>query len=284
MSKQAEILSGKEIGQQIRESLQADVAELMEKGVKPGLAVVLVGNHPASESYVKGKIKACEEVGLYSELHRLAETVTEEELLKVVNQLNNDPSIDGILVQLPLPKHINADLVNQAISPNKDVDGFTPVNVGRMHIGEECFLPCTPHGVMKMIEKTGVSVKGKHAVVIGRSNIVGKPMAMLLLAAGATVTICHSQTQDLAAFTKQADFIIAAVGKPKFVTADMVKPGASVYDVGINRVEGKLVGDVDFEGVSEVADYLTPVPGGVGPMTITMLLWNTVLSAKRAYS
>ncbi|MDB5083140.1 MAG: bifunctional methylenetetrahydrofolate dehydrogenase/methenyltetrahydrofolate cyclohydrolase FolD, partial [Bacilli bacterium] len=222
------------------------------------------------------------EVGIYSELHRLDESVSEAELLRVVQELNQNDKIHGILVQLPLPKHINPDAVNHAINPDKDVDGFTPDNIGRMHIGEPCFLPCTPHGVMKMIERSGMSPKGKHAVVIGRSNIVGKPMSQLLLAAGATVTICHSQTTDLPSFTRQADLLVAAVGRPNFVTGEMVKPGAAVYDVGINRVDGKLVGDVDFASVEPVASVITPVPGGVGPMTITMLLWNTWEAATRA--
>lgn len=278
----AQILDGNKISKEIKEELKMEVAQLKEKGVTPGLAVILVGEDPASKVYVGRKAKGCEEIGVYSEVHRLAEDTKEEELLALIDKLNNSDKIHGILVQLPLPKHINEKAVINAISLAKDVDGFHPANVGNMIIGDECFLPCTPHGCMVMLEKAGFDLKGKKAVVVGRSNIVGKPMSMLLLQAHATVTICHSRTADLAAEVKQADVVIAAVGRPEMITGDMIKEGAIVIDVGINRLDdGRLVGDVHFDSAKEIASWITPVPGGVGPMTIVMLLKNTVESARR---
>jgi methylenetetrahydrofolate dehydrogenase (NADP+)/methenyltetrahydrofolate cyclohydrolase len=275
------VISGKEIAAAMREEFKREVERLRAEGIVPGLAVILVGDDPASHSYVKGKEKGANEVGIYSVVHRLPAETSQEELLAMIRTLNEDPAIHGILVQLPLPKHIDEESVIFAIDPEKDVDGFHPINVGKMQIGTECFLPCTPHGVIHMLKRTGISIEGTHAVVVGRSNIVGKPMAQLLLNENATVTVCHSRTRDLSAITKQADLLIAAVGRPGIITKDMVKPGAVVIDVGVNRVDGKLVGDCDFAGVQEVAGYITPVPGGVGPMTITMLLYNTIESAKR---
>ena len=251
--------------------------------VRPGLAVVLVGDDPASAVYVRNKSKACAEVGIYSEVYRLPEETGREQLLGLIEQLNQSPLIHGILVQLPLPKHLDPEEVIMAIDPAKDVDAFHPVNVGKIMIGNYDFLPCTPAGVMELLHRSGIEVSGKECVVIGRSNIVGKPQAMLLLHENATVTVCHSKTRDLPSVCRRADILVSAVGKPKFVTADMVKDGAVIIDVGMNRDEnGKLCGDVDFEPVSEKASYITPVPGGVGPMTITMLLKNTVTAAKRA--
>jgi methylenetetrahydrofolate dehydrogenase (NADP+)/methenyltetrahydrofolate cyclohydrolase len=256
---------------------------LKAKGVTPGLAVVLVGDNPASQVYVRNKVKACEDSGLHSVLEKYEADMTEADLLARVEALNNDPSIHGILVQLPLPAHIDAQKVIEAISPAKDVDGFHIASAGALMTGMPGFWPCTPYGCMKMLESIGYDLKGKHAVVIGRSNIVGKPMALMLLQKNATVTICHSGTADLKAMTLQADVIVAAVGKRNVLTGDMVKPGAVVLDVGMNRNdEGKLCGDVDFDGVKDVASYITPVPGGVGPMTITMLLVNTLEAAERA--
>ena len=260
------------------------VAQLTAEGRKiPHLAAVLIGNNGASETYVGAKVKACAEIGYKSTLIRLEDTVTENRLLMVIDELNNDPDIDGILVQLPLPKHIDDHKVIESISPAKDVDGFHVSSAGALMVGEPGFKACTPYGCMKMLESIGMKdLRGKHAVVIGRSNIVGKPMAMMLLAANATVTVCHSGTADLGAMTRQAEVIVAAVGKINVLTADMVKPGAVVIDVGMNRnAEGKLCGDVDFDGVKQVAGFITPVPGGVGPMTITMLLVNTLESAER---
>lgn len=289
----AEIIDGKQIAADIREELKAEVAALKEKGIVPGLGVILVGEDPASKSYVSAKEKACETIGIFSDDNRLPADTTQEELLALVERMNHDPKINGILVQLPLPKHIDEAAVLLAIDPDKDVDGFHPMNVGKMMVGEEAFLPCTPHGVVQMLMRSGVETAGAHVVVVGRSNIVGKPVANMLLqkkeGANATVTLCHTRTKDLGFHTRQADIIIAASGWPNTVTADMVKEGAVVIDVGVNRVEDasrergyRLVGDVDFEGVKEVASKITPVPGGVGPMTITMLLFNTVDSAKRA--
>jgi methylenetetrahydrofolate dehydrogenase (NADP+) / methenyltetrahydrofolate cyclohydrolase len=277
----ATIIDGKTIAKEVRSELKIEVAKLKEKGLIPGLAVVLVGNHPASESYVKGKIRASEEVGINSQLIRRESSISERELLELIETLNADPAIHGILVQLPLPDHINPDKVIATISPAKDVDGFTPVNVGNMVIGQEALLPCTPHGIMHLLQRSGVPIAGKHAVVVGRSNIVGKPISLLLQRADATVTMCHSRTADLASHTKQADILIAAVGRPEMLTAEHVKPGAVVIDVGVNRHEGKLVGDVKFDEVKEIASAITPVPGGVGPMTIAMLMRNTVEAAKR---
>lgn len=278
----ATVIDGKVTAKTIREELAIEAKELADKGVIPGLTVILVGNDPASESYVKGKIKGCAEVGIRSELIRMEPTVSESELLETIEQLNQNPNVHGILVQLPLPKHISEMAVIDAISPEKDVDGFHPISVGNMLIGNETFLPCTPHGVIELIKRTGTQISGKHAVVVGRSNIVGKPVAMLLLQENATVTVCHSRTPDLAAITRQADILVVAVGKAHMIGSEHVTPGAVVIDVGVNRIEtGKLVGDVKFDEVKEIASYITPVPGGVGPMTITMLLKNTVRSAQK---
>ena len=280
----AQLIDGKALSEQLRKEVATRAAALKAKGVTPGLAVVLVGDNQASQVYVRNKVKACEDVGFHSVLEKYDASMTEAELLARVEALNNDPSIHGILVQLPLPKHIDDHKVIETISPAKDVDGFHVASAGALMVGEVGFKACTPYGCMKMLESIGMKdLRGKHAVVIGRSNIVGKPMAMMLLAANATVTVTHSGTADLAAMTRQADIIVAAVGKVDVLTADMVKPGAVVIDVGMNRnAEGKLCGDVDFDGVKEVAGYITPVPGGVGPMTITMLLVNTMESAERA--
>jgi methylenetetrahydrofolate dehydrogenase (NADP+)/methenyltetrahydrofolate cyclohydrolase len=281
----AQLIDGNALSQQLRAQVTADTQALKAQGLTPGLAVVLVGDNPASQVYVRNKVKACHDAGLHSVLEKYDATMTEAELLARVEALNNDASIHGILVQLPLPAHIDAQKVIEAISPAKDVDGFHIASAGALMTGMPGFWPCTPYGCMKMLESIGYKLKGKHAVVIGRSNIVGKPMALMLLQQNATVTICHSATQDLKAQTLQADVIVAAVGKRNVLTADMVKPGAVVLDVGMNRNdEGKLCGDVDFEGVKQVASYITPVPGGVGPMTITMLLVNTLESAQRALS
>ena len=270
------------LSKQLRTDVAARVTALKAKGVTPGLAVILVGDNPASQVYVRNKVKACEDTGMHSVLETWPATMTETELLARVDAMNNDASIHGILVQLPLPAHMNAQRVIEAISPEKDVDGFHIASAGALMTGLPGFWPCTPYGCMKMLESIGYELKGKHAVVIGRSNIVGKPMAMMLLQQNATVTICHSATKDLKAMTLQADVIVAAVGKRNVLTADMVKPGAVVLDVGMNRNdEGKLCGDVDFAGVKEVAGWITPVPGGVGPMTITMLMVNTLESAER---
>jgi len=278
----AKIISGKEVAQEIREELKKEVEGLKKIGKTVGLTVILVGEDPASQSYVKAKAKASEEVGIRSEVIRLPETTTEEELLKEINRLNNDENVDGILVQLPLPKQINEKAIINAISYEKDVDGFHPINVGKLAIGEDTFLPCTPFGIVELIKRTGTTIQGKNVVVIGRSNIVGKPVSLLLLRENATVTITHSKTKDLPTVAKQADILIAAIGKAEMITKDYVKEGAIVIDVGVNRVEsGKLVGDVKFDEVKEVASFITPVPGGVGPMTITMLLANTIKSAKK---
>ncbi|MGG4143005.1 bifunctional methylenetetrahydrofolate dehydrogenase/methenyltetrahydrofolate cyclohydrolase FolD [Paenibacillus algorifonticola] len=279
----AHIILGKQISDLIREEIGADTASLKEKGVVPGLAVVLVGDDPASKVYVGSKEKACQQLGLYSEVHRLAESATEEEVLALIAKLNEQDSINGILVQLPLPKHINEKAVIDAIRVEKDVDGFHPESVGNLVIGDDSLLPCTPAGVIELIKRSGVDIAGKHAVVIGRSNIVGKPVAMLLLREHATVTICHSKTANMEEIAKQADILVVAIGKAKAIDSKFVKPGAVVIDVGINRLpDGKLAGDVDYEDCLETAGYITPVPGGVGPMTITMLIQNTIKAAKRA--
>lgn len=278
----AQLINGNELSRKLRGEVAERAAALKARGITPGLAVVLVGDNPASQVYVRNKVKACEDNGLHSVLEKYDASMTEAELLARVDALNNAPSIHGILVQLPLPAHIDAQKVIEAISPAKDVDGFHIASAGALMTGMPGFWPCTPYGCMKMLESIGYDLKGKHAVVIGRSNIVGKPMALMLLAKDATVTVCHSRTADLKAQTLQADVIVAAVGKHNVLTADMVKPGAVVLDVGMNRNdEGKLCGDVDFDGVKEVAGYITPVPGGVGPMTITMLLVNTIEAAER---
>ncbi len=281
----AQLIDGNALSKQLRTDVAQRAAALLSKGITPGLAVVLVGENPASQVYVRNKVKACQDNGLHSVLEQYPATLSEAELLARVEALNNDPAIHGILVQLPLPAHIDAQKVIESISPAKDVDGFHVASAGALMVGQPGFWPCTPYGCMKMLESIGYDLKGKHAVVIGRSNIVGKPMALMLLQKSATVTICHSATKDLKAMTLQADVIVAAVGKRNVLTADMVKPGAVVIDVGMNRNdEGKLCGDVDFEGVKQVAGYITPVPGGVGPMTITMLLVNTLEAAEREAS
>ncbi len=289
----ARIIDGKQLAADMRAELKSQVEQLKAEGVVPGLAVVLVGEDPASKSYVTAKEKACGEIGIYSNDNRLPAETTQQQLMSLVDKLNNDPKIHGILVQLPLPKHLNENEVLLAINPDKDVDGFHPVNVGKMVVGEKGFLPCTPHGVIQMLLRSGVKLEGAEVVVVGRSNIVGKPVANMLIqkspTGNATVTVCHTRTKNLAEHVKRADIIIAAAGRPNTITADMVKDGAVVIDVGVNRVEDatkkrgyRLVGDVDFEAVKEKASLITPVPGGVGPMTITMLLYNTVESAKRA--
>ena len=278
----AQLIDGTALSKQLRAEVAQRAAILRARGITPGLAVIQVGENPASRIYVRSKVKACEDNGLHSVLEHYPVTLSEDELLARIAALNKDPAIHGILVQLPLPPHIDAQEVIESISPAKDVDGFHVASAGALMVGQPGFWPCTPYGCMKMLESIGYDLRGKHAVVIGRSNIVGKPMALMLLQKNATVTICHSATQDLKAMTLQADVIVAAVGKQKVLTADMVKPGAVVIDVGMNRNdEGKLCGDVDFEGVRQVAGYITPVPGGVGPMTITMLLFNTLEAAER---
>lgn len=278
----APIINGKQISENIRAKLREEVQKLSAQGFKPGLAVVLVGEDPASQVYVRNKEKACVDLGYYSEVHRLPGTTSQEDLLALVDKLNRQETIHGILVQLPLPKHIDEKSVIDAISVEKDVDGFHPVNVGNLVIGDDSLLPCTPAGVIELIKETGVDLAGKHAVVIGRSNIVGKPVSLLLQRENATVTMCHSRTVNMKELTKQADILVVAIGRANFVDASYVKPGAVVIDVGMNRLEnGKLAGDVDFESVKEVSGPITPVPGGVGPMTITMLMQNTLIAAKR---
>ncbi len=287
----AKIVSGTEVAKEIREELKVEVAELKEKhDIVPGLVTILVGEDPASQSYVAAKNKTAHALGINSEQVTLDVETNEDELLELVEKYNNDANINGILVQLPLPKHINENKVLNTIDPDKDVDGFHPVNIGRMVLGEQCFLPCTPHGVLELLSRSGVETSGAEVVILGRSNIVGKPMANLMLqkrdAGNATITLCHTRTKDMAAHCRRADIIIAAAGVPKLVTADMVKEGAAIMDVGVNRIgkskSGKaiLAGDVDFDSVKEKASCITPVPGGVGPMTITMLMKNTVQSAK----
>ena len=285
------LIDGKKLAADLRREISEKTAKLKaERGITPGLAVILVGDNPASVSYVTAKEKACREAGMLSREIRMPATATEDELLGAIAALNADDAIHGILVQLPLPKGFDEKKVINSIAPEKDVDGFTPVNVGRMLIGEPCFLPCTPHGILKLIEFSGMETAGKHAVVIGRSNIVGKPVAALLSRkeANATVTVCHTGTPDVGAFTRQADIVVVAAGRPGTLTGDMLKPGAVVIDVGVNRIPDatkpkgfRLVGDADFDSCAEVASAITPVPGGVGPMTITMLLWNTLESASR---
>lgn len=279
----AQIIDGKQISATMRSEMISEVAELKEKGITPGLAVVLVGEDPASKVYVGSKEKACIELGMYSEVHRLPADTTEEQLLAQIDKLNNQASINGILVQLPLPKHINEKAVIDAISVDKDVDGFHPQSVGNLVIGDDSLLPCTPAGVIELIKRSGVEIAGKHAVVIGRSNIVGKPVAMLLLRENATVTVCHSRTANLEEISKQADILVVAIGRANAIDSKYVKPGATVIDVGINRLDtGKLAGDADYESCLPVAGHITPVPGGVGPMTITMLMKNTITAAKKA--
>lgn len=278
----AQLISGTALSQQIRTEIASRAASLTAAGKQPGLAVILVGEDPASQVYVRNKVKACADTGIHSVLEKYPATLSEADLLQHIERLNRDPSIHGILVQMPLPKHINPNKVIEAISTRKDVDGYSVLSAGELMTGMPGFRPCTPYGCMKLIESTGLDLRGKHAVVIGRSNTVGKPMALLLLQANATVTICHSGTTDLAYHTRQADVVVAAVGRRNTLTADMVKPGAIVIDVGMNRDdEGKLCGDVDFAGIRDIASHITPVPGGVGPMTITMLLMNTIEAAER---
>ena len=277
----AKLLMGKEVSARIKAELKTEVENLKKEGITPGLAVIIVGEDPASQVYVRNKERACEECGIYSEKYALPAETTQEELLKLIDELNNKSSISGILVQLPVPKHIDEKTIINAIAPNKDVDAFHPVNVGKIMVGNYDFVPCTPAGVMELIKESGIDVSGKECVIVGRSNIVGKPMAMLLLHENGTVTITHSRTKNLAEITRDADILVAAVGKPKFVTGNMVKEGAVVIDVGMDRDEnGKLCGDVDFDSVEPKASYITPVPGGVGPMTIAMLMKNTLMAAK----
>ncbi len=289
----AKIIDGKQVAADMRAELKAEVERLKAKGIVPGLAVVLVGDDPASKSYVTAKEKACEEIGIYSDDNRLPAETTQQELMSLVDKLNRDSRIHGILVQLPLPRHIDENKVLLAINPDKDVDGFHPVNVGKMVVGEKAFLPCTPHGIIQLLLRSKVKLEGAEVVIVGRSNIVGKPLANMLIqkspTGNATVTVCHTRTKNMAEHVKRADIVIAAAGRPNTITADMVRNGAVVIDVGVNRVEDttrkkgyRLVGDVDFDAVKEKASLITPVPGGVGPMTITMLLYNTVESAKRA--
>ena len=275
-------IDGKEVSAAVRDQIAAEVSELKAKGITPGLAVIIVGNDPASRVYVNNKKKGCEQVGMNSFEYALPEETTTDELIALIEKLNNDKDVHGILCQLPVPKHIDEEKVLNAISPEKDVDAFHPVNCGKVMTGDYTFAPCTPAGMVEMLKYYNIPVAGKHCVIIGRSNIVGKPMAMLMLKNNATVSVCHSKTANLSEITKQADILVAAVGRANFVTADMVKDGAVVLDVGINRMEdGKLCGDVDFAAVAEKTSYITPVPGGVGPMTITMLLKNTLAAAKQ---
>ncbi|MFA8438837.1 bifunctional methylenetetrahydrofolate dehydrogenase/methenyltetrahydrofolate cyclohydrolase FolD [Pueribacillus sp. YX66] len=278
----AQIINGKELSQKKREEMKIEVETLRKQGITPGLAVIIVGTDPASQTYVRGKQRACEEIGIQSLLIEMKESTTEAQLIAKIDELNKEDSIDGILVQLPLPSQINEQAIIEKISPNKDVDGFHPINIGRMMTGQDCFLPCTPHGIIEMVKSKQIDIEGKHVVVVGRSNIVGKPVGQLFLNEHATVTYCHSRTNDLKAYTSQADILIAAAGKQHLIQGEYVKRGATVIDVGIHRLEnGKLTGDVNFDEVKEKAAYITPVPGGVGPMTITMLLHNTIQSAKR---
>ena len=289
----AQIIDGKQIAADMRAELKAEVAKLKAQNIVPGLGVILVGEDPASQSYVTAKERACDDMGIYSDDNRLAVDISQQQLISLVEKMNNDPKINGILVQLPLPKGLDESEVLLAIDPAKDVDGFHPVNVGKMVVGEKAFLPCTPHGIIQLLIRNGVTIEGADVVIVGRSNLVGKPLANMLIQkkpnANATVTVCHTRTKDLSSHTKRADILIAAAGRPNTITADMVKEEAVVIDVGVNRIEDstkkrgyRLAGDVDFEAVKEKASLITPVPGGVGPMTITMLLYNTVESAKRA--
>lgn len=289
----ARIINGKKIAEQMRSQLKEEVAKLKQKGITPGLGVILVGEDPASQSYVRAKERTCEQIGIYSDDNRLPAETTQQNLIALINRMNAEAKINGILVQLPLPKHINETEVLLAIDPEKDVDGFHPMNIGKMVAGQKAFLPCTPHGIIQLLQHSGVKIEGSHIVIVGRSNIVGKPLANMLIqkapTGNATVTVCHTRTKDLASHTRQADILIAAAGRPNTITADMVKDGVVVIDVGVNRIEDatkekgyRLVGDVDFEAVKEKARLITPVPGGVGPMTITMLLYNTVEAAKKA--
>lgn len=279
----AEVIYGKQLAENLREEMKQEIITLHEKGVHPKLVVVIIGEDPASKSYVKGKQRASEKVGMDSDLIELPEDTSEQDLLDLISRLNQDDTVHGILVQLPVPDHISDQKIIEAIDPSKDVDGFHPENVGRMLTGQDTFFPCTPYGIMVMLERAAIDVEGKHAVIVGRSNLVGKPVGQLLLNKNATVTHCHSRTKDLKSHTKQADILIVAAGRPGLVTGEHVKEGAVVIDVGVNRVDGKLTGDVDFESAQEVASHITPVPKGVGPMTITMLLHNTIKAAKRIH-
>lgn len=281
----AKIIDGKALSQEVRAECRARAAHLAEKGSRPGLAVIIVGDNPASTVYVRNKAKACSETGIYSEVHEFPESADQNEVIGRIQKLNRDTKIHGILVQLPLPRHFDSNKVIASVAAEKDVDGFHLYNVGALVTGSSIFPPCTPNGVMKMLEKYDIPIEGRHAVVVGRSNIVGKPMALMLLHKGATVTICTSKTRNLSEHTARADILVVATGKPRMITAAMVKPGATIVDVGINRLpDGKLAGDVHFESVKEKAGYITPVPGGVGPMTIAMLLCNTVAAAERAHA
>lgn len=278
----AEIINGLDVAKELRQAMKTEVSQLKEQGIIPKLSVILIGEDPASQSYVRGKEKASNEVGIDSEIIRMDSSITEIDLLQKINELNDDDRVNGILVQLPLPNHIDEQKVIETISPNKDVDGFHPINIGRMMVGKDTFLPCTPYGIITLLRSKNIEIAGSNAVIIGRSNIVGKPMGQLLLNEHATVTYCHSRTKDLHAYTKNADILIVAMGKEHAIDASYVKEGAAVIDVGVNRTsKGTLTGDVDFEAVKEVASYITPVPKGVGPMTITMLLANTIKAAKR---
>lgn len=277
-----EILDGKKVSAKVREDLKLEVDNLKKEGIKPKLAVIMVGNDLASKVYVRNKNKACEEIGIEYEEFLLGEETTMEELLNVIDNLNKNQNIDGILLQSPIPKHLDINKAFRTILPEKDVDGFHPINAGKLSIGEKCFVPCTPHGVVKIIEEYNIETEGKNVVIVGRSNIVGKPLIQCMLQKNATVTVCHSKTRNLEEFTKKADILIVAIGKQKFITENMVKEGVVVIDIGINRnEEGKLVGDVDFDNVSKKASYITPVPGGVGPMTVAMLMENVVEAAKQ---
>lgn len=273
------IIDGKEVSKKMRADIYDEIAVLKEKGIVPGLAVVIVGSNPASQSYVKSKEKACNKLGMYSLKKEFDEKISESELVNYIKELNRDDKINGILIQLPLPSHIDERRIIETIDSKKDVDGFHPINAGKLLIGEDSFKPCTPFGIIKLFEYYDIDLESKNVVILGRSNIVGKPIALMMLEKNATVTICHSKTKDLESITKQADVIIVALGKAKFLKENMVKEGVIIVDVGINRVEGKIVGDVDFESVKEKASYITPVPGGVGPMTITMLMYNTLKAA-----
>ena len=275
------IIDGKELAKNIREGLKAEVKELKNADINPKLAVIMVGDDKASKVYVKNKSKACEDVGIEYEEYLLPEKTKMQELLELIDKLNNDETVHGILVQSPLPKGLDANEAFKAISPKKDVDGFNPINVGKLSLNQDCFVSCTPYGIVKMLENYNIPIEGAHAVIIGRSNIVGKPLAKCLLNKNATVTVCHSKTKNLKEMTKQADILIAAIGKAKLITADMVKEGAAVIDVGINRTENGLVGDTDFDNIKEKASFITPVPGGVGPMTIAMLMTNVIKAAKQ---
>ncbi|SFJ22378.1 methylenetetrahydrofolate dehydrogenase (NADP+) / methenyltetrahydrofolate cyclohydrolase [Halobacillus dabanensis] len=280
----AEVIYGKQLAEDLRQEMKEEVSDLHHRGIRPKLVVVIIGEDPASMSYVKGKQRASEKVGMDSDLIELSEDTSEKELLDLISRLNKDESVHGILVQLPVPDHISDQKIIEAIDPRKDVDGFHPENVGKMLTGQDTFFPCTPYGILVMLNRVNITLEGKHVVIVGRSNLVGKPVGQLLLNENATVTHCHSRTKDLQSHTKKADILIVAAGKPSLITGEDIKEGAVVIDVGVNRVDGKLTGDVDFESAKEVASHITPVPKGVGPMTITMLLHNTIKAAKRIHN